>query len=55
MNGLQAFGIEVDDEKNNYKNDGAIHEISKDSSRVKVLVIPTNEELVIARETAALV
>ena len=51
---LQAFGIEVDDEKNNYKNDGAIHEISKDSSRVKVLVIPTNEELVIARETAAL-
>lgn len=55
LNGLQAFGIEVDDEKNNYKNDGAIHEISNDSSRVKVLVIPTNEELVIARETAALV
>lgn len=53
--GLEAFGIEVDDEKNNFKNDGAIHEISKDSSRVKVLVIPTNEELVIARETAALV
>ena len=54
LSGLEAFGIEVDDEKNNFKNDGAIHEISKDSSRVKVLVIPTNEELVIARETAAL-
>ena len=52
---MQAFGIELDEEKNNYKNDGAIHEISAPSSRVKVLVIPTNEELVIARETAALV
>ena len=52
---MEFFGIEIDEEKNNYKNDGAIHEISKDSSRVKVLVIPTNEELVIARETAALV
>lgn len=51
---MEFFGIEIDEEKNNYKNDGAIHVISKDSSRVKVLVIPTNEELVIARETAAL-
>ena len=44
-----------DPAKNEYKNDGAIHEISADSSRVKVLVIPTNEELVIARETASLI
>ena len=51
---MEFFGIEIDEANNNYKNDGAIHEISKDSSRVKVLVIPTNEELVIARETAAL-
>ena len=51
---IEFFGIEIDEEKNNYKNDGAIHVISKDGSRVKVLVIPTNEELVIARETAAL-
>ncbi len=51
---MEFFGIEIDEAKNEYKNDGAIHEISKDSSRVKVLVIPTNEELVIARETAAL-
>ena len=51
---MEFFGIEIDEAKNNYKNDGAIHEISKDGSRVKVLVIPTNEELVIARETAAL-
>ncbi len=52
--GMEAFGIELDDEKNFAKNDGSIREISKASSRVKVLVIPTNEELVIARETAAL-
>ena len=51
---MEFFGIEIDEEKNNYKNDGAIHVISKDGSRVKVLVIPTNEEIVIARETAAL-
>ena len=51
---MQAFGIEIDAKKNEYTNDGAIHEISADTSKVKVLVIPTNEELVIARETAAL-
>ena len=51
---IQAFGIELDSEKNALPNDGTIHEISTKSSRVKVLVIPTNEELVIARETAAL-
>ena len=51
---MQAFGIEIDAKKNEYKHDGAIHEISADASKVKVLVIPTNEELVIARETAAL-
>ncbi len=54
VSGLEAFGIELDEKKNNFKNDGAIHEIQKASSRVKILVIPTNEELVIARETAAL-
>jgi acetate kinase len=37
------------------KNDGSIRDISGKDSKVKVLVIPTNEELVIARETYALV
>lgn len=54
LSGLEAFGIELDLEKNQYRNDGAIHDISKSSSKVRILVIPTNEELVIARETAAL-
>ncbi len=52
---MEAFGIVLDEKKNNEKNDGTIHDLSAEGSRVKILVIPTNEELVIARETAALV
>ena len=55
LSDMQAFGIELDEKKNLFKNDGSIHDISAEGSRVRVLVIPTNEELVIARETAALV
>ncbi len=51
---MEAFGIVLDEKKNDYKNDGTIHDLSAEGSRVKILVIPTNEELVIARETAAL-
>lgn len=54
LSDMEAFGIELDEKKNDFKNDGTIREISKDGAKVKVLVIPTNEELVIARETAAL-
>ncbi len=46
---LECLGIEFDDEKN--KNSEKEKEISKPSSKVKVFVIPTNEELVIARDT----
>ncbi len=53
--GLEFLGVKFDDEANNAKNTGAIREISAKDSKVKVLVIPTNEELVIARETLALV
>jgi acetate kinase len=46
---LDALGIVLDREKN--KATGAIEAtISAPSSRVKVMVIPTNEELVVARE-----
>lgn len=47
---LEFLGIEIDDDLNNKKASG-VREISKPSSKVKVLVVPTNEELVIARET----
>ncbi len=50
--GLEFLGIKVDEEKNNVHGKEAI--ISTDDSKVKVLVIPTNEELVIARDTAEL-
>lgn len=52
--GLEFLGVKLDKEANNGKNTGAIREISAQDSKVKVLVIPTNEELVIARETAEL-
>lgn len=52
--GLEFLGVKFDDEANLKKNDGSIREISTKDSKVKVLIIPTNEELVIARETAEL-
>ena len=51
---LQYMGVDFDDEANKNFKRGVISEISKPSSKVKVLVIPTNEELVIARETKRL-
>lgn len=49
---LKCFGIEIDYEKNEIRNREA--DITGDKSKVKILVIPTNEELMIARETKAL-
>ena len=48
---MEFFGIKIDEKKNEQKNDGKIHEITAEGAKVRVLVIPTNEELVIARET----
>ncbi len=50
--GLEFLGIEIDDAKNNVR--GKATEVSKDGAKVKVFVIPTNEELVIARDTKEL-
>lgn len=47
--GLENFGVEIDEDKNAAcKATEAV--ISTDSSKVKVLVIPANEELVLVRE-----
>ena len=51
---MQYLGLEIDLEKNEEKNNGQIRDISGNNSKVKVLIIPTNEELVIARETVEL-
>ncbi|MBM7581918.1 acetate kinase [Caldicoprobacter guelmensis] len=53
--GLEFLGIKIDKEKNEYTKKGKEGEISTADSTVKVLVIPTNEELMIARETKELV
>ena len=51
---MQYLGLEIDLEKNEEKNNGSIRDITGKNSKVKVLIIPTNEELVIARETVDL-
>ncbi len=48
---LDFLGIVLDKEKNRNKKRGEAEDVSADCSRVRILVIPTNEELVIARDT----
>jgi acetate kinase len=50
---LSFFGIELDEAKNTVRAPG-VREINKENSRVKILVIPTNEELEIAKQCAKL-
>lgn len=53
LEGLEHFGIVLDPERNSQPNDGP-RIISTDDSAVTVLVVPTNEELAIARYADAL-
>ena len=53
LTGFEFMGVEIDKEKNNVR--GKLAEITKESSKVKAFAIPTNEELVIARDTLELV
>ena len=53
MKGFEYMGAKLDPEKNKVK--GEERDISAADSKVKVLVIPTNEEIVIARDTLELV
>lgn len=48
--GLEDFGIRLDEAANRDGGDGE-REITAGDGRVRILVIPTNEELVVARET----
>ncbi len=52
--GLEFMGIELDIERNRVRELGN-REISKKDSRTKIYIIPTNEELVIAKDTYNLV
>ena len=51
--GLKSIGIKLDPERNNVRGEDKL--ISSDDSSIKVFVIPTNEELMIARDTKELV
>ena len=53
LEGLEFLGVEIDREANNVR--GKVREISKAGCKVKAFVIPTNEELVIARDTLELI
>jgi len=50
---MEALGLHIDNQKNNERS-AAILEIQNDKSKIKILVVPTNEELEIARQTFAL-
>ena len=53
--GLESLGIEIDDELNKQMVGGKEGIISKPTSKIKICVIPTNEELMLARDTYCIV
>jgi acetate kinase len=53
MKFFHYVGVEIDPEKNKVRG-GKFAEISTPDSKIKVLVVPTNEELMIARDTVEL-
>ncbi len=55
LEGLENFGIIIDKEKNLTLPRGTTEEISTPESKTRVFRIPTNEELLIARDTKALI
>lgn len=52
---MENYGIVIDVEKNNHLPRGTVEEISAKNSKVKVFRIPTDEELLIARDTMSLI
>lgn len=52
IDGMEFLGAKIDKEKNNVKSREV--DISAADSKVKILIIPTNEEIVIARDTKQL-
>lgn len=55
MQGMEYLGIDFDFDKNKNFKRGEIELLTKPNSKVKVYIIPTNEELLIARETKKLI
>jgi len=53
LSNMEYLGVKLDKEKNQVR--GKERDVAAADSKVRILVIPTNEELVIARDTLALV
>ncbi len=51
--GLGFFGVDIDEEKNKIRGKEIL--ISSSGSKIKVIVVPTNEELVIAQDTQRII
>ena len=51
LEGLEFLGVKMDEQANNSRGEA---DLTAEGSQVKILVIPTNEELMIARETKSL-
>jgi len=54
LSDMQYLGVDLNMEENDKRENGE-REIQSNNSKVKVMIIPTNEELVIARDTATIV
>lgn len=55
LKGLEGLGIVIDTQKNKTAKRGEYAEINANESKTKIYVIPTNEEIMIARETQEVV
>jgi acetate kinase len=53
--GLESLGLAIDVNKNSRLHSGLSGEITKNNSKLKAYVIPTNEELLIARDTVRVI
>ena len=55
LEGLEYLGVKLDNERNTFGHSSTPVQLSADDSKVKVYMIPTNEELVIEQDTEAIV
>jgi acetate kinase len=55
LSGLEYLGVKLDKERNTFGHSNVPVRLSADDSDVLIYMIPTNEELVIARDTAKIV
>jgi len=55
LTGLEYLGVKLDASRNNFEHSSKPVKLSADDSKVTIYMIPTNEELVIAKDTEAIV